>query len=69
MLTGSGRLQDALAAAEEAVTVYQRLAQANPAAHEPDLARSLNNLAVIRASVDGGLLNFTRTWLAARRKA
>jgi tetratricopeptide (TPR) repeat protein len=33
-----------LAAAEEAVAVYRRLAQADPAAYEPHLAMSLNNL-------------------------
>jgi tetratricopeptide (TPR) repeat protein len=34
----------ALAAVTEAVEVYRRLAAANPARFEPDLARSLNNL-------------------------
>ena len=37
---------EGLAAIEEAVGVYRRLAAANPAAYEPDLATSLNNLSV-----------------------
>jgi tetratricopeptide (TPR) repeat protein len=37
---------EGLAASEEAVSVYRRLAAASPAAYEPDLASSLNNLSV-----------------------
>ena len=33
----------ALAAIEEAVELHRRLTAANPAAHEPDLATSLDN--------------------------
>ncbi len=40
-----GNRQGALAPAREAVAIYRSLAQANPAAYEPDLAASLNNLA------------------------
>jgi len=43
-LAEAGRRQEGLAAIEDAVAVYRRLAAANPAAYEPDLARSLNNL-------------------------
>ncbi|MDQ1394271.1 MAG: hypothetical protein QOF30_3248, partial [Acidimicrobiaceae bacterium] len=41
-----GRREEGLAAIEEAVAVYRRLAAANAAAHEPALATSLNNLSV-----------------------
>ena len=34
-------------AGREAVEIYKRLAKANPAAYEPDLAMSINNLANI----------------------
>ncbi len=40
----AGRGNERLAAIEAAVEVYRRLAGANPAAYEPDLAMSLNNL-------------------------
>ncbi|WP_309057841.1 hypothetical protein, partial [Streptomyces sp.] len=40
-LDQSGRPQDALAAGEEAVSVYRVLAAARPDAHVPDLARAL----------------------------
>jgi tetratricopeptide (TPR) repeat protein len=43
-LSRVGRHRDALAPAEEAVTLYRRLAEANPAAHLPYLAASLNSL-------------------------
>jgi hypothetical protein len=36
-----GRREEALAPAEEAVTIYRCLAEANPAAYLPDLAMSL----------------------------
>jgi len=39
-----GRREEALAAIQEAVTHYRRLAEAMPDAYVPDLARSLNNL-------------------------
>src|SRR5262249_50330650 len=38
------RREEALTATTEAVQIYRRLAQANPAAYDPDLALSLNNL-------------------------
>ena len=40
-----GDRQGALQPAQEAVSIRRRLAQANPAAYEPNLAASLNNLA------------------------
>ncbi|WP_416905379.1 hypothetical protein [Micromonospora echinospora] len=40
-LSGSGYRDEALAAAEEAVGIYRRLAEANPTAHLPHLATSL----------------------------
>ena len=43
-LAGAGHREEALAPAQEAVTLYRQLAQANPAAHNPDLAGSLANL-------------------------
>ena len=43
-LSAVGRRDDALAATEEAVAIYRRLAEAAPDAFEPDLARSLSNL-------------------------
>jgi tetratricopeptide (TPR) repeat protein len=46
-----GRREEALAPAQEAVEVYRRLAQANPAAHEPDLAGALSNLGASLAQV------------------
>ena len=46
-----GRRDEALAPAEEAVTVYRRLAEANPAAYLRDLATSLNNLGVFLSEV------------------
>ena len=41
-----GRRDEALAVAQEAVTIRRQLAEANPAAYLPDLAMSLNNLAI-----------------------
>jgi tetratricopeptide (TPR) repeat protein len=43
-LSDSGDRAGALRAIEEAVEIYRRLAQAQPAAFEPNLAASLNNL-------------------------
>ena len=40
-LSGVGRREDALAPAEEAVTIRRRLAETNPAAYLPNLAQSL----------------------------
>jgi tetratricopeptide (TPR) repeat protein len=45
-LSELGRREQALPATEEAVTIRRRLAQANPAAHLPNLAGSLNNLGI-----------------------
>jgi tetratricopeptide (TPR) repeat protein len=41
-----GRRERALPPTEEAVSLYRRLAQANPAAHLPNLATSLSNLGI-----------------------
>src|SRR5438034_873004 len=43
-LSGLGRREEALAAAQEAVAICRRLAAARPDAFLPDLAMSLNNL-------------------------
>ncbi|MCX4099235.1 tetratricopeptide repeat protein [Nocardia sp. alder85J] len=45
-LANAGRQDEALTVTQDAVTVYRRLATANPASHEPDLAMSLNNLGI-----------------------
>ena len=45
-LSNLGRREDALAASQEAVEIYRRLAHARPDAFLPDLATSLNNLSV-----------------------
>jgi tetratricopeptide (TPR) repeat protein len=45
-LANAGLLPEALAATQEAVNIRRELAEADPAAHLPDLARSLNNLGV-----------------------
>jgi hypothetical protein len=42
----AGRREEALTATEQAIEIHRRLAAANPAAFEPDLARSLTNLGV-----------------------
>ena len=42
-----GRLDEALATTSQAVEIYRRLAGERPDAFEPDLARSLSNLAVM----------------------
>ena len=44
-LINSGQPDDAVAAAQQAVEIQRRLAHANPATYQPDLAASLNNLA------------------------
>jgi hypothetical protein len=43
-LSELGREADALAPSQEALAIRRRLAEANPAAHLPDLAMSLHNL-------------------------
>ena len=45
-LAASGRRDEALKTAQEATNLYRTLAEHNPAAHTPDLAMSLNNLAI-----------------------
>ena len=45
-LADLGRREEALAAIEEAVTIYRALAEARPDAFLPDLAMSLNNQSV-----------------------
>jgi len=44
LMSEVGRIDDGLAPAEEAVAIRRRLANANPAAHMPDLAMSLSTL-------------------------
>jgi hypothetical protein len=51
LLSEVGRREEALVSAEEAVSIYRRLAEANPAAYLPSLARVLNNLV---DRLDGG---------------
>ena len=48
-LHGQGERARALESAVEAVNIYRRLARANPAAYEPDLARSLSIAAIAQA--------------------
>jgi hypothetical protein len=43
-LSDAGRGPEALAAIQEAVEIYRRLAAANPARYEPDLARALGTM-------------------------
>ena len=45
-LAASGRRDEALQTAQEAVTIRRNLAEHNPAAYTPDLAASLNTLAI-----------------------
>lgn len=49
-LSAVGRLAEAVAAAEEAVLRYRRLADTNPATYGPDLARALLAVAQIRVT-------------------
>jgi hypothetical protein len=44
LLSELGRPHEALSTSQEAVTIYQQLAQTNPATHLPNLAASLTNL-------------------------
>ena len=48
-----GRAGEALAAAQEAVDLYRRLALDNPARYEPNLAASLGNLSIRLSEVGG----------------
>ena len=48
-LAASGRRDEALKTAQEATNLYRTLAEHNPAAYNPDLAESLNNLASSQA--------------------
>ena len=50
-LADLGRREGALAAVEEAVTIYRELAAARPDAFRPDLAMSLNNLSADLANL------------------
>ena len=45
-LAASGRRDEALTTAQEATNLYRTLVEHNPAAYTPDLAMSLNNLAI-----------------------
>ena len=45
-LSNGGLYQDALSATQEAIVIRRRLAQADPAEHEPMLANSLGNLGI-----------------------
>ena len=49
-LAASGRRDEALKTAQEATKLYRTLAEHNPAAYTPDLARSLINLAIRQAA-------------------
>jgi tetratricopeptide (TPR) repeat protein len=51
MLSALGRREEALAPSQEAVAIYRRLAEANPAAYLPDLARGLWGFASVRVAV------------------
>ncbi|MFN2495602.1 MAG: tetratricopeptide repeat protein [Pseudonocardiaceae bacterium] len=53
LLSELGRRKEALAPTEEAVTIHRRLAETNPAAYLPNLARELWGFAWVRAA--GGL--------------
>ncbi len=46
-LSETGDRAGALAAIQEAVEIYRRLAEANPARFEPDLARSLGAMGAV----------------------
>ena len=48
-LAASGRRAEALETAQEATALYRTLAEHNPDAYTPNLARSLNNLALLLA--------------------
>ena len=68
----TGDRDGALAAIHEAVTLYRRLAQTNPAAFLPDLAMSLNNLSVQQSETgdrDGALTSIQEAVTIRRRLA
>lgn len=46
-LSAAGRPEETLATAEEAAGIWRRLAEADPAAHKSDLARSLDSLGTL----------------------
>ena len=54
MLPGLGPREDALAAIQEAVSIYRELAAARPEAFRPDLARALTNLSLWLAGLGRG---------------
>ena len=58
-----GRREEALAAIEEAVTIYRQLAQARPDAFLPDLAAALNNQSAAWLTWGGG----RRPWPRSRK--
>ena len=51
MLGGLGRRVEALAAIQEAVTIFRELAAVRPDAFRPDLARALSNLSLMLAEL------------------
>jgi hypothetical protein len=61
-----GRHQDALHAADEAVTLYRQLAADNPAAHQVGLAGTLRNL-TNRLNAVGRHQEALATWTTAVR--
>ncbi|MBA2324595.1 MAG: hypothetical protein H0V92_11495 [Pseudonocardiales bacterium] len=60
------RRVEGLAAAQEAVQLYQELVESNRDAHLPNLARSVNNLAVDLAEVDRRVEGLAATQEAAQ---
>ncbi|WP_369264988.1 hypothetical protein [Streptomyces sp. R35] len=54
-LADVGEWQKALTSAEDAVAAFRPLAEDNPAAHEPDLASSLNTWAMVRCEAQQDL--------------
>ena len=69
-LTNAGQHEAALAAAEEATSIYRRLAKANPAAYLPNLAGSLSDLGMIlsRLGRRGGALAPAEEAVTIRRQ-
>ena len=59
-LADLGRREDALAAIQEAATIYRELAAARPDAFRPDLAMSLNNLSAGWPTWGGGRTRWPR---------
>ena len=60
-----GWREEALTAIQEATEVYRELAAARPDAFRPDLAQSLNNLAVRLGGWGGG----RRRWPRSRKRS